>query len=137
MNTYFRRGFTLIELLVVTCIIFLVAAMFLGAVGGCSRSDGSRVGTVTKFSQKGLMQKSWEGELLMGGLKTKHTDSGTVGVANVWEFTVVDPTIVPQVQSALENGTPVLMKYHQTALYNPFQRDTSYLVTGVSTNVGR
>jgi hypothetical protein len=48
---------------------------FIGLAGlflfsGCSHnySDGYRVGYVRKFSRKGLIWKSWEGELLLGGV---------------------------------------------------------------------
>lgn len=50
-------------------------------------SDGERTGVITKFSHKGMLIKTWEGELNMGGF-----DQG--GVATIWAFSVDDPVIV-------------------------------------------
>jgi hypothetical protein len=78
----------------------LVALMASMLVGCGEYSDGERVGTIQKFSRKGLIAKTWEGEMLLGGLKRKTvsgTDSNggstssTSMVANVFEFTVEDP----------------------------------------------
>lgn len=65
-----KGGFTLIELLIVVAILCTLAAIALAA-GGCSVSDGSRVGVVTKFSYKGMTAatKSWEGEMTIQGLR--------------------------------------------------------------------
>src|ERR1035437_6605731 len=96
---------------------------------GCTRSDGIRVGIISKFSNKGLMVKSHEGELVLGGqVGTSHGGS----VANIWEFTCLNPEIVPVLESAMNSNLVVSIKYHQTALYNPFRRDTTYLVENVT-----
>lgn len=120
-----RNAFTLIELLIVVAIVALLGAIVVGAGGGCSVSDGTRTGTVTKFSKKGLMVKSWEGELLLGGVR-----QGTSGsVANVWQFTVLKPDIAEKMESLV--GKDVKVKYHQVWLRNPIVRDTSYEILSV------
>lgn len=86
---------------------------------GCSHdySQGSRTGTVIKFSKKGLMFKTWEGSMNLGGLRT--TDDGVV--ANTFEFSI-DPTsyhhedqpmLIKEIQLALDSGYPIELYYNQ------------------------
>ena len=126
------RGFTLIEVLCVAAIIFILAAIVVGAGGGCSVSDGSRVGTIAKLSHKGVLNKSWEGELLMGGLKSaSDLDGNTFSVANVFPFSILDTDIAKQVSAIQDKGHRAKLIYHQTFLRNPLRRDTCYIVTKV------
>jgi hypothetical protein len=78
---------------------------------GCIEySDGERTGTVTKLSRKGLICKSWEGGIYMGGIK-KHVDYVSYGsgknerttavtsmVANTFQFTIEDASLIPKVR---------------------------------------
>jgi hypothetical protein len=107
----------------------IAMAVLCGAtLGACGRgySDGERVGTIYKFSRKGLFWKSWEGEMNLGGVRK--SDDGAV--ANVWAFTVTDPTLVPFIESALALGQPTRIKYTQWML-SPCSMGSSYEVTGV------
>jgi prepilin-type N-terminal cleavage/methylation domain-containing protein len=123
----FRKAFTLIELLVVIAIIAILCGLALGVGGGCSVSDGNRTGTVTKFAHKGIMVKSWEGELLMGGVRDVGQNGGSV--ANIWRFTVLDADVATKMESLV--GKPVKIKYHQVFIANPLTRDTTYEVIAV------
>ena len=123
-----KNGFTLVELLVIVAIVAILGAMVFGLSGGCSVSDGTRSGVLQKFSHKGLVNKSYEGELLLGGLKS--TDNGTT--ANTWDFSVMDADIAKRLEGLV--GQHVTIKYHQTFTHNPLSRDSSYLAVEVSTN---
>ncbi len=129
MKTNKKSGMTLIELLVLIAIIFIVCGLTLGILGskGCNNSSGIRTGTITKFSHKGLVKKSWEGELLMGGV----ANHGEGTVANVWQFSVLDTNLVPKIDKAAQDGSRVSFNYQQTFFYNPMRRDTAYFITGV------
>ena len=99
---------------------------------GCGKfvySEGNRAGTVIKFSHKGIFCKTWEGELLMGGMKQNEDKSLQ---ANVFEFSVTDQEIVAKVNEALENGKRVALTYEQVVLPWVCSQDTSYRITGVS-----
>lgn len=124
-----RSAFTLIELLIVVVIIGILASLVVGMGGGCSVSDGTRTGTITKFSRKGLMVKSWEGEMVAGGVRQRATESGTIGVANVWQFSVLKPEIAEKMENLV--GQEVRIKYHQVWMRNPVMRDTAYEITYV------
>jgi hypothetical protein len=97
-------------------------------------SDGVRVGVIQKLSHKGWFVKTWEGDMLLGGLvnhSSTSVDSGgnvktsvSLG-ANVWSFTVEDQTLVDKVQAFADAGTPVKVTYHQEMFASPFRTETS------------
>lgn len=68
-----------------------------------SFSDGYRAGILQKFSRKGFVCKTWEGEI---------QQSVVTGVAPVfWDFTVRDPRVGDQLATML--GQKVNLHYHQ------------------------
>jgi hypothetical protein len=82
-------------------------------------SDGTRVGTLFKISRKGLVFKTFEGQLHLAG-------SAMMSPQSTWDFSVKDDATYQQIQ--LFEGKPV--KCHYKELINPFpwQGDTKYLV---------
>lgn len=140
-----RKAFTLAELLITMIILFTFFAMIFLAVGGCRRilgatssgnvySSGFRDGVVTKFSYKGGLSKTYEGELVMGGIRTGVNSEGTrTSTANVWAFTVdaTEKQII-ETLSNLSPGQSVRLKYVEYAFSNPLGGDTSYRVTNVT-----
>jgi hypothetical protein len=104
-----------------------VAALLVGC--GKNYSNGSRVGVVTKLSEKGLIWDSWEGEMNMGGVRDKHTDAGTVSVPNAFQFNV-DPAAVPKVKEALRSGKRVELVYREWAV-SPLSIGDSHVVIDV------
>jgi prepilin-type N-terminal cleavage/methylation domain-containing protein len=127
-----RHGFTLVELMIVVAIISLVAVICFGG-GGCSRSVGQRRGTISKFSEKGIVWKSHEGQLVCCGL----VSTGEGGsAANVWNFSVYNdngakPELIARLNAAMESDRPVLIKYRQYFFHGPWNASTSYDVTDV------
>ncbi len=91
------------------------------------RGTGVRTGTVVKFSYKGLIQKSWEGELMLGS-----TQSG-----KTWDFSV-DPKaveagrLIQEIQDVQLKMIPVSLKYEQKFIW-PWIAETNFLVTEVQT----
>jgi hypothetical protein len=108
----------------------LLGALFIAAaigVGGCivSRpySTGHRDGYVQKFSVKGFIRKSWEGDLaLAGSARTSQA------IGNVWHFTVFDKEAV----NALEQiNAGHLVRLHYDEYLWTTGGDTNYRVTKV------
>jgi hypothetical protein len=94
-------------------------------------SNGERKGTVVKLSEKGLIFKSWEGELLIGGVKQKADGKGgSSTVLNVLEFNVQDKDVLKKLEDALENGTEVKLTYKQWLL-SPITINSDYVITAV------
>lgn len=102
-------------------------------------SDGSWVGVVTKLSRKGVIFKSWEGELLVGGTRPKTTThydsegkyagSTTSMVPNVMAFNV-DESMVQKVKAAQESGEPVELVYRQWFI-SPLTIDHDHVIIDV------
>lgn len=99
----------------------------LSAIASDCYSEGVRVGTLQKFSNKGVINKSWEGELVMEGEKIKGS-GGSVRGGNVWAFSVLDPDVAKVIDEAVMSGAPIALKYCQVA-FQIGQTDTPYRIT--------
>src|SRR5262245_23778711 len=92
--------------------LFLVLFLLV-ILGGCalyvwgalhwSYSDGERAGFVQKFSRKGWICKTWEGELAMANLPG--------AMPQVFQFTVRDPAVAEQINRSM--GQRVALHYEQ------------------------
>jgi hypothetical protein len=95
-------------------------------------SEGVRVGTIQKFSMKGFVTKSWEGELVMDGVKLKAGAEGGTRGGNVWAFSVDDAAVAKVIDNTVMSGNPVALRYCQNNPLNPlkgFSAQTSYRIT--------
>jgi hypothetical protein len=97
-----------------TAALYLVGSMAL--LGGCGQnySNGERAGVITKLSEKGLIFKSWEGEMLIA---LPAAVAGTTQPEN-FAFNVA-PEAVPKVKAAMASGQRVSVVYRQWALSPP------------------
>ncbi|HEY3730044.1 MAG TPA: hypothetical protein VGL28_02155 [Steroidobacteraceae bacterium] len=86
-----------------------------------SYSSGARAGFVQKISSKGVLCKTWEGEMAMV------TMPGTV--AEKFAFTVRDPAVVKQLTGSL--GKRVLLSYDQHKWLPSCFGETEYFVTSL------
>ena len=81
----------------------LLFAAYLAFVLNWSYSDGERAGYLQKFSRKGWICKTYEGELAM---------TTVPGVAPVlWNFTVRDPAVAAQINAVL--GKRIALHYEE------------------------
>lgn len=134
MNYYTRnRSFLSFELkLFLCCVLFLLLAFSIIAfikIKGVmpDYSDGIRTGKIIKLSQKGIIFKSYEGTLALGGT----IQSGDGGyIANQWNFSVSDPAIVKQLEEISSKNVVVTLQYNQY-LIKPIKYETDYIVKSV------
>jgi len=114
--------------LIIGGVVILLGCFVLGGgcvmLGGITYSEGERTGTITKFSRKGMMIKTWEGELSMGGAVQG-------GTANVWQFSVDDPAVVEDVQEAQRVGGRWTLKYRQQWKTQSWKGATPYFIVEV------
>lgn len=87
-------------------------------------STGERSGVVTKLSHKGIIFKSWEGQLLMA----LPASTGTV-VPEKFYFNV-SPAALPKVKAALSSGKRVTLVYRQW-LIKPPTIDHNHVIVNV------
>lgn len=93
-----------------------------------SYSEGERAGVISKFSEKGFVIKTHEGELNVGA----QGDVGNLSV-NLWAFSVAnnDPVIIKKLQDSMLSGKRVRMHYEQKYFKYFWLGDTEYYVTSV------
>lgn len=93
-------------------------------------SNGERVGTITKFSNRGYWWKSWEGEIALSqsGMNTSSTFEFSIDNDNP------DEDVIKTLDSAATMGWKIEVEYHQVFGLNWFgnRGHTDYFVTGVN-----
>lgn len=89
-------------------------------------SEGTRAGRLIKFSRKGYLFKTYEGELNLGGINSVN---GGVLVNNMWEFSVTDK-VVGDTLLMLE-GKDINLHYKEKISTLPWRGDTRYIVDRV------
>jgi hypothetical protein len=100
----------------------LIVALYTWLALSVSYSSGERAGYVQKFSRKGWVCKTWEGELAMVNLP------GTV--AEVFPFTVRDEAVAARINGMV--GQRVALTYEQhLGLPTSCFGETSYFIVNV------
>jgi hypothetical protein len=115
----FRWGRWALMLLLV---IVSLCALYVATVLSWSYSQGERAGYVQKFSQKGWLCKTWEGELAMVSMP------GTL--SEKFLFTVRDDRVADKVTKSMGKRVSLVYEEHVGVPGNCFG-DTSYFVTDV------
>lgn len=115
-----RWGLIALGIVVIPVLLFSIYA---GAALNWAYSEGERAGVLQKFSHKGWVCKTWEGEIAM---------TTVPGVAPVmWSFTVRDDQVATEMSSAV--GKRVVLHYaeHRGVPTNCFG-ETAYFVDSVT-----
>ncbi len=117
-------GATLGEFLIVAVIIGIVFMILGSSFIGCDAtySEGYRDGVVEKFSHKGILIKSWEGDLAQHHMPY----NGEF----VFKFSVDDENIVQQIQN-LPYGAHVRLHYRQVLKNASRFHETDYRIVRV------
>ena len=101
---------------IIAAIILTIAGFAIYA--NMNFSEGDRVGKVVKVSKKGVVFKTWEGQLSYGDNK------------DMWDFSI--PTSQEQVRisidEASENNKRVKLYYKEKYITFPWRGDTKYIV---------
>lgn len=82
-------------------------------------SEGSRSGTLFKISKKGVVFKTYEGQLHLAG-------SAMLTTQSTWDFSAADANVYAELQKY--EGKNVKCYYHEKVDAFPWQGDTDYLV---------
>ena len=94
-------------------------------------SVGSRAGELIKISEKGVVFKTYEGQVSLGGLTMSNQGNDT-NIGNVWEFSVTDRSVFEKMDQL--RGKKVILTYKEKYRALPWRGDTRYLVTEVQPN---
>lgn len=85
-------------------------------------SSGDRAGYVQKFSEKGWLCKTWEGELSMVNIPGAAQER--------WNFSVRDDSVAALIRSSMGNKVSLIYEEHPGVPSSCFG-DTQYFVTGL------
>lgn len=100
----------------------LVLGVYIFVVTKWSYSSGERAGWIQKFSKKGWLCKTWEGEMAMV------TMPGTV--AEKFYFTVPDDEVAAKINSSVGKRVSLHYEEHKWIPISCFG-ETGYFVTGL------
>jgi len=106
--------------LILFCVLAIgLAALYLFLATRWTYSSGERAGYVQKFSKKGWVCKTWEGEIAMANLPG--------AMPEVFPFTVREEAVAAQINTQL--GARVVVSYEQHLGLPSCFGETSYWVT--------
>ena len=109
-------------LVLIVIVAILLFAAYVWTALHYDYSDGERAGYVQKFSRKGWICKTWEGELAMANLP------GTM--PQIFTFSVRDPAVADRINKTI--GGRVRLHYEQhPGLPTDCFGETEYFVTDV------
>jgi hypothetical protein len=123
-QSFFRRHYGKLFLAGLILVPLLVFGIWAAIALSYSYSKGDRVGYVQKFSRKGWVCRTWEGELNEALYPTQS--------AETWTFTVRDDEVARKVAEAQRSGRRYALRYEQhkgvpTSCFG----DTEYFVVDV------
>ena len=88
-------------------------------------SEGNRAGVLIKFSKKGYVFKTYEGELNIGGMGNL---PGTAQVNQIWLFSVKNRATADSLMGL--EGRKVSLHYNEVNRSLPWQGESHYFVDG-------
>lgn len=94
-------------------------------------SDGYRAGIMIKFSKRGTLLKTYEGELNLGMVIREEPQD--LSVSNLWRFSVPSSNddVIKKLEDALLSGKRVKVHYNEKFVKLPWRGDTKYFIDEV------
>lgn len=85
----------------------LIVALSTLFLAGCwDTGGGEKIGSITRLNRQGVFCKTWEGEIIRGGL---NTGSGVMGQA--FHFTIEDDSLAKEVEKYMNSQQEVKITY--------------------------
>jgi uncharacterized UPF0160 family protein len=107
-------------LIVIICGLFIYWKYFY------TYSEGYRAGLLQKFSSKGMLFKTYEGEMILSSVSS---NSNVALASEKFLFTMTNKSLVRQFDTL--QGNIVIVHYRQKNSRLPWRGDTPYLVDSV------
>jgi len=117
-----RGGRRLLVLVVFALVPLALFAGYVTVVLHWSYSEGERAGYVQKFSRKGWVCKTWEGELAMASIPGS--------MPELFQFTVRDDAVAAHLNKTMGQRVSLTYEQHRGLPTSCFG-ETDYFVTGV------
>jgi len=115
IKSFFKKVLAVILILGIIVVLFLNFAHY---------SDGTRAGIPMKLSKKGVIFKTWEGQLNVGGI----TNTPDGAIPTVWEFSVDNDadSVITKLNTAIDQGKRVKVFYKEKYIKFFWLGDTKY-----------
>ena len=121
-QSFMRRHWGKLLLAAVVAVPGVVLTLWTAIAMSYSYSSGDRAGYIQKFSKKGWLCKTYEGEIAMVNLPGQ--------IANTFQFTVRDDSLAAVINSAQGKQVALAYKQHKGLPTSCFG-ETEYFVNGV------
>jgi len=124
MNSNLKKKLLRIGLIVLGLVTAIVVFLY-----NVNVSEGVRSGVVMKISKKGMLIKTWEGQLNTGSIAS----GSAASPAGVWEFSVPrdDDKLYEELEQVSLSGERVKLRYKEKMLRFSWRGDTKYFVYDV------
>jgi len=111
-------------------VIIAGATLYVVFIRYTAYSNGYRAGQITKFSRKGVVFKTFEGEMNLGGFRDNEQGEIT---PTIWPFSVYKGSdeIQDQIVKSMENGRKVRLHYKERYAKLFWFGDTKYFIDKV------
>lgn len=115
IKSFLKKALAIIIVLAIIVFLFLNFAHY---------SEGTRAGLPVKLSRKGVVFKTWEGQLNVGGI----TNTPDGAMTNVWDFSVNNSadSVITKINEAIDGGNRVKIFYKEKYAKFFWQGDTKY-----------
>jgi len=110
-------------------VVLLLAIAVFVFLNMANYSSGFRAGVPTKISKKGVILKTFEGTMNVGGL----TNTSDGAIPTTWDFTVRKSadSVITKIDKAILEGHRVKLMYHEKYVKFFWLGDTEYFVYDV------
>jgi hypothetical protein len=122
-HSFARRNWGKLTLFALVAVPTLVFTLWAGAALSYAYSSGQRVGFVQKFSRKGWLCKTWEGELAIVNMP------GTL--SQLFNFSVRSDSVARAINDAMAKGRVELQYDEHRGVPTSCFGETNYFVKGV------
>jgi hypothetical protein len=120
VRNFFRWFIGILLLLMIGVSVFVIYVPY---------SEGVRAGTVLKVSKRGLIFKTYEGQLDLEAFGAAQDKSNQFSQA--FMFSVKDEEVVKDLEEVSLSGERINLRYKEHFLSIPFLGETKYFVVGV------
>lgn len=103
---------------IIAVAVLVVSLIFCGF--NTSPGDGEKIGQVVKISRQGLVSKTWEAQLIRGGMSGGNGSFGTVP----FDFTIEDEEMAKKAIEYMQSQTEVVIKYRMECVYSRFRTES-------------
>lgn len=113
----------------VAIVILLLAIVVFVFLNAANYSTGYRQGVPTKISKRGIIIKTYEGTMNIGGL----TNSSEGAIPTTWDFTIrrSADSVMTKLDKAILDGNRVKLMYEEKYIKFFWLGDTKYFVYDV------